>query len=190
MYIYIYLFGTTVKFRIIGCSSLANSLANSKFTLVRYKMSSRYQRRLQRRREQERARHQLESAEQWEEWLRRRRIRDRARHAAQTVKQRQRLRYLSVHQHERLSTESSEQTATRLDQMSIRWCEQLEQQRSCQREREPSAQLDVQPSIQAKMRIFHQLSLSLTQSPLHNMEPCRHHVSTVYVIINLYSYMT
>ena len=75
------------------------------------------ERRLQRRRERERAHRASETAEQREERLSRRRIRDRARRAAQSVEQRQTLLQL---RRERLNDESGEERDVRLEQMRER----------------------------------------------------------------------
>ena len=72
------------------------------------------ERKLQRRREQDRARRASESAEQREERLVKRRVRDWARRAAQTVEQRQACLQC---RRNRLNIESAEEREARLQQM-------------------------------------------------------------------------
>ena len=65
---------------------------------------------------------------------------------------------MSMRQHDRLATESSEEREARLCHRR----EQLEEQRVHQRERACSSQLIRQPSVQAKMRTFHAHFATLT----------------------------
>ena len=157
---------------------------SSTSALKQHCRSTSKERKLQRRRERERAHRASETAAEKEERLRKRRVRDRANRASESKEQREarlqrkrtrlaaqtgqhresRLQGLSARQNERLAAETPEQREARLEDMSIRQNERLAaetpEQRAArlQHNRDQHSHLPLldQPSIQSKMLKFHE----------------------------------